>query len=198
MRRMLYTIGHSTHPIERFLGLLQGHGVTAVADVRSTPQSRFNPQFNRRSLQESLRGAGIEYVFLGEELGARSKDPACYEDGRVSYTRLAATPLFQQGIDRLQAGMSSHTIALMCAEKEPLVCHRTILVARELRRRGVEIAHILESGQLESHEAALARLRGQLAISPSDLFGNEQEADAQAYETQARRIAYVEPGTRRS
>ncbi len=195
---MIYTVGHSIHPIDRFVGLLRRHGVTALADVRSTPQSRFNPQFNRRTLQQSLKGAGIEYVFLGEELGARSKDPACYEAGRVSYTKLAATPLFRLGIERLETGMKTHTIALMCAEKEPLACHRTILVARELRERGVEVAHILESGRLESHEVALGRLRSTLGIPPADLFGDVQQADAQAYESQARRIAYVEPASRRS
>ena len=115
------TVGHSNHPIERFLGLLQSHGIAAVADVRSTPYSRFNPQFRREKLQTALAAAGIQYVFLGEELGARSQDPACYDaDGRVSYARLAQTDLFRKGIARLKAGMADHRISLMCAEREPL------------------------------------------------------------------------------
>lgn len=190
---MIYSIGHSTHPAERFIGLLQRHGITALADVRSTPMSRFNPQFNRRKLHESLTSAGIEYVFLGEELGARCKDPQCYEDGRISYARLAATDLFKRGIDRLLAGMKSHTIAIMCAEKEPLVCHRTILVGRELQRRGLEVMHILDDGNLESQRNALARLRGQLGIAADDLFDGAEQADEQAYDAQSRRIAYVKP-----
>jgi len=103
---MIHTIGHSNHPIAAFLALLQRHAVTAVADVRSTPYSRFNPQFRREKLQASLAGSGIQYVFLGEELGARSQDPACYDaDGRVSYARLAETELFRSGIQRLLAGI---------------------------------------------------------------------------------------------
>jgi uncharacterized protein (DUF488 family) len=104
---MIYTVGHSNHSIERFLSLLQPHGITAVADVRSTPYSRFNPQFRREKLQASLAEAGMQYVFLGEELGARSQDPDCYDaEGRVSYSRLARTEQFRKGIQRLMTGMA--------------------------------------------------------------------------------------------
>src|ERR1700742_2928764 len=123
---MIFTVGHSNPPIERFIGLLQPHGITALADVRSTPYSRFNPQFNKEKLQSALAAAGIRYVFLGEELGARTKDPSCYdEDGKVSYTKLARTDLFRKGIERLLTGMQQHRIAIMCAERDPLECHRT-------------------------------------------------------------------------
>jgi uncharacterized protein (DUF488 family) len=193
---MIYTIGHSKHPIDRFIALLQRHGINALADVRSTPFSRFNPQFNRNTLQATLAEAGIEYVFLGEELGARSKDPACYEGGQVSYAKLAATPLFQRGIARLETGMTNHKVAIMCAEKEPLDCHRTILVSRELRRRGIPVAHILESGELEPHEATLGRLRARLKMPlEGDLFGGEQALNEQAYELRARKIAYAPRGS---
>lgn len=187
---MIYTIGHSTHPIGQFTGLLRQHGITALADVRSTPFSRFNPQFNRKALQASLAAAAIDYVFLGEELGARSQDPACYENGRVSYAKLAATLPFQRGLDRLQAGMASHRIAIMCAEKEPLDCHRTILVARHLRRRGVEVTHILENGALEPHDSALARLKAQLKLGVTDLFATPEALDEQAYELRGSTMGY--------
>ncbi len=97
----IYTIGHSTHTIEAFLELLRKHGVTAVADVRSAPFSRFNPQFNKDTLQGTLAAHGIKYVFLGRELGARSDDPACYENGRVQYARLARAASFHSGLDRV-------------------------------------------------------------------------------------------------
>jgi uncharacterized protein (DUF488 family) len=190
---VILTIGHSKHPIEQFIALLERHGVTALADVRSTPHSRFNPQYNRKALAQSLNLAGIEYVFLGAELGARSSDPACYEAGKVSYARLAATTAFQRGIDRLQAGMASHRIAIMCAEKEPLDCHRTILVARELRRRGVEVSHILASGEVEAHDATIGRLRERLGLAKDDLFARDETHDAEAYDLQGRRIAYAGP-----
>jgi uncharacterized protein (DUF488 family) len=189
---MIYTIGHSNHPIERFLGLLQPHGITAVADVRSTPYSRFNPQFRREKLQAALAGVGIQYVFLGQELGARSQDPACYDgEGRVSYAKLARTELFRKGIARLKTGLADHRISLMCAEREPLECHRTILVARELVREGLAVTHILGDGSLESHEHALQRLAASLKLTADDLFSDSADLVEQAYDLQAARIAYV-------
>lgn len=193
---MIYTVGHSNHPIAHFLKLLQGRGVTLLADVRSTPYSRFNPQFRRDALIESLAQQGIEYLFLGQELGARSKDPSCYDDGRVSYRKLAATDLFRQGIDRLLTAAKSHTVAIMCAEKDPLDCHRTILVARELVRRGETVSHILASGELESHEQAMERLREKLKLEPNDLFGDD--VNEQAYELRGQQIAYVDPKAARA
>ena len=198
---MIHTVGHSNHPIERFIALLQPHGITAVADVRSTPYSRFNPQFRREKLQAALDDVGIQYMFLGEELGARSQDPACYDaDGRVSYARLAATDLFRQGIERLKAGTAEHRISLMCAEREPLECHRTILVARELVREGVAVTHILADGSLESHEHAMERLAVKLklgaGLGAGDLFANSADVVEQAYDVQGARIAYVKKGAR--
>lgn len=186
---MIHTIGHSNHPIGHFLKLLQSQGVTLLADVRSTPYSRFNPQFRRDALAESLAAQSIEYLFLGEELGARSKDPSCYDDGRVSYRKLATTDLFRRGIDRLLTAAKSHTVAIMCAEKDPLDCHRTILVARELVKRGETVGHILASGELEPHEQAMERLRKKLKIEPADLFGGDM--NEQAYELRGQQIAYV-------
>lgn len=188
---MIYTVGHSNHPIAHFLKLLQDSRVTLLGDVRSTPYSRFNPQFRRDALAESLAKEGIEYLFLGEELGARSKDPACYDEGRVSYRKLAATDLFRQGIDRLLMATKSHTVAIMCAEKDPLDCHRTILVARELVKRGEKVAHILASGEVEPHEQVMKRLREKLKIEPTDLFGDD--VNERAYELRGQQIAYVDP-----
>lgn len=189
---MIFTIGHSTHPIERFIQLLQTHGITTVADVRSSPFSRFNPQFNRESLKASLQDAGISYMFLGEELGARTKDPACYENGRVSYEKLANTQLFKAGLKRLKAGSETQTIALMCAEKDPLSCHRTILVARELENEGVSVAHILGDGSIELHQSAISRLKQELKLPEHDMFRSDKELLEEAYRLQSQKIAYVE------
>ena len=192
---MIYTIGHSKHPTERFVALLQQHGIDALADVRSTPYSRFNPQFNREKLQASLAAAGgIRYVFLGEELGARSKDASCYdEEGRVSYAKLAQTAPFRAGIERLLTGMQQHRIAIMCAEREPLDCHRTILVSRELERAGVPVTHILQDGSLEPHRQTMTRLASDLKLASTDLFRTPDELIEDAYEKQGSRIAYVRP-----
>jgi uncharacterized protein (DUF488 family) len=104
---ILYTIGHSTHSIEELIRLLNGHAVNAVCDVRSSPYSQYNPQFNRESLQKALKASGISYVFLGDELGARPDDPACYMDGKVRFECVAGTDRFRDGIERLRIGPSN-------------------------------------------------------------------------------------------
>jgi uncharacterized protein (DUF488 family) len=191
MERRVYTIGHSNHEFAKLLSLLQQHGVTAVGDVRSAPYSRRCPQFSREPLEKALREAGIAYVFLGKELGARSDDPGCYEGGSVKYDRLAKTELFQSGLDRVERGLQTHTLALLCAEKEPLHCHRTILVSRRLEERGVRVEHILEDGSVEPHAFTVARLLGLLHQPDNDLFRTREEIVAQAYDTWGDKIAYV-------
>ena len=155
---LIYTVGHSNHSIDKFLGLISGKGITAIADVRSRPFSRRFPQFNQERVAGVLSEHGIAYAFLGKELGARSEDESCYEDGQVRYQRLAAAPLFAQGIDRVLTGAEKFRVALMCAEKEPLDCHRTLLVSRALEQRGASIAHILADGNVETQAQAMTRL----------------------------------------
>lgn len=190
MKENVYTIGHSTQPVERFIGLLQQHGITAIADVRSKPYSRMNPQFNRENLKASLRAEGIAYSFLGKELGARSEDPCCYIDGKVQYERLAETALFQHGIERVCEGAQKYRIAMMCAEKEPLDCHRTILVARHIVAQGNEVVHILSNGRLEEHAKVMSRLVQQLNLPEDDMFARSEEVLSEAYRLQEKRIAY--------
>jgi uncharacterized protein (DUF488 family) len=158
-RAVVHTVGHSNHPIERFTELLRGAGITAVADVRSIPQSRRWPQFGRARLERSLAEAGIAYVYLGAELGGRPADPALLVDGKPDYTRMAATPAFRAGIDRVVDGASRYRIALMCAEREPLECHRFLLVSPPLLERGVDVRHILADGTIELHDATQERGR---------------------------------------
>ena len=188
----IFTVGHSTHEFEDFVSLLKQHGVEAIADVRSVPYSRWQPQFNREDLTEALKARGIAYVFLGKELGARSDDPQCYENDRVQYRSLAENPLFQSGIKRVRDGSKSRRIALMCAEKDPLDCHRTILVARELVASGVGVTHILVVGLLEPHDETMRRLSEQLKLPAQDLFLTADELEDRAYAAQEQRIAYVD------
>ena len=188
----IFTVGHSTHALEDFVSLIEQQGVDAIADVRSVPYSRWQPQFNRENLAEALKARGIAYVFLGKELGARSDDPQCYENGQVQYRALAETPLFQSGIKRVRDGSKRRRIALMCAEKDPLDCHRTILVARELVASGVGVTHILENGSLEPHDETIKRLSEQLRLPAQDLFLTPEELENRAYAAQERRIAYVD------
>jgi uncharacterized protein (DUF488 family) len=187
----VFTIGHSTHPLERLLELLSQHAITAVCDVRSQPYSRMSPQFNREPLEAALRSERIAYRFLGKELGARSDDPRCYEGGVVRYDRLAARDLFKQGLKRVLRGVQDgYHLALMCSEKEPLECHRTILVARHLEALGTPVAHIHADGHLETHDAAMSRLARLVNLPEGDLFHTREEFLEDAYRRQEARIAY--------
>ena len=190
------TIGHSNHPLETFMDLLLQHRITVLADVRSAPYSRFNPHFNREPLAAALKARQIRYVYLGRELGGRSDDPDCYEDGRIRYERLAQTDRFHEGIERVMRGAVEHRIVLMCSEKEPVDCHRTLLVAQSIDKRGMDIAHIHPDGRLESHADAMQRLinRFNLEQEQQDMFSQQQsrtELIAEAVTRQAGRVAHI-------
>ena len=187
----LFTIGHSVHTIERFIGLLKIHGINALCDVRSSPYSRFTPQFNREDLKVELAKNRVAYIYLGTELGPRSTDMACYKGGKVQYSRLAITDVFQHGLSRLQKGMVTHRIALMCAEKDPLLCHRMILICRHLRMDDICINHIHENGSVENNQDAEIRLMKQLKIDPKDLFSTEADQIQRAYDLQGDKVAHT-------
>lgn len=188
----VFTVGHSNHPISKFLELLRQHAVTTIADVRSAPYSQFAPQFNKDPLRKTLKSEGIKYAFLGRELGARSTDPACYENGRVRYDRVAQTDLFQVGIDRLVSGSASESIAVLCTEKDPLDCHRTLLVARALVGRNIAVDHILADGSVESHKDSMLRLLEKTGQTQPDFFTTIDERIDTALREQGERIAYVD------
>ncbi|MBM3290288.1 MAG: DUF488 domain-containing protein, partial [Candidatus Hydrogenedentes bacterium] len=156
----LFTIGHSNHAAEHFISLLAAHGVSAVADVRSSPYSKYVPQYSKENLQHLLREADIGYGFLGRELGARRDEESCYVDGQAQYARIAQLPIFRAGLDRVLAELDDHRIALMCSEADPLECHRTVLVCRELLRLrpGLCIEHIGPDAAIEPHDGAIERL----------------------------------------
>lgn len=187
----IFTIGHSTHSMEAFVALLGHAGITAIADVRSTPYSRANPQFNSETLHAALKLHGIAYVFLGHELGARSTDSTCYENGRVQYRRLARTYIFRSGLQRLVRGAQSHVVAIMCAEKEPLDCHRTLLVSPVLAAEGVLVTHLLADGRREDHDATMSRLIKMMGLPERDLFRSREELVEAACAMREERIAYV-------
>jgi len=187
-KSILYTIGHSNHTIEDFIALLKRYGVTCIADVRSAPYSRYCPQFNKGALATSLQAAGITYMFLGKELGARPDDPCCYEGGFVNFQEIAKREKFKRGIERLLADISRHVVALMCAEKDPLQCHRMILISRYLKKHKVQIKHILADGNIEEHTEAEHRLVGMLKAEPA-LFESTETIE-QAYDHQAKKICH--------
>lgn len=189
-KNTIWTVGHSTHTLDKFVDLLKGANIGAVADVRSSPYSKFNEVFNRENLAQSLKERAIEYVFLGAELGARPKDRKCYVGGVAKYELIEKTAIFQSGVERLCEGVKKHNIALMCAEKEPLDCHRTVLVARHLMLLGLDVAHILSNGRVEKHQETEKRLMKLTREETSDMF--EAFPSARAYEKRAEKIAFRE------
>jgi uncharacterized protein (DUF488 family) len=152
---MLYTIGHSNHSPERFLQLLQMHGIEALADVRSSPFSRQFPHFNAPELEKLLRSVGVHYVPMGQELGGRPRDASMYDaDGHANYAKMSQAPQFRQGLRRLRQGMERYRIALMCSEENPSECHRRLLIVRVICDEDLQlctkVAHIRGSGVLQS------------------------------------------------
>ncbi len=189
----LFTIGHSTQTWEQFLELLLRHRIEAIGDVRSSPYSARFPQFNRDMLDRTLRAAKIRYVFLGDELGARRAERECYVGGVARYDKIARTAAFRAGLERVQTGVTRFRLALMCAEKDPLECHRTILVCRQFRN-DMNIQHILSDGSLESHTDAETRLLAEEKVPGDDLFTPREQLIAQAYDRRGDKIAYHESG----
>lgn len=186
------TIGHSNHAFPRFMDLLKMHHIEVVVDVRSMPWSKLYPHFRREALAATLPNHGKEYIFMGNALGGRSNDPSCLVRGRVSYAALAVSGPFQRGIFRVINAAQNRHLALMCSEQEPTDCHRTILVGRHLVQRGCEVNHILKSGDVETHAAAIQRLRTRLGIN-TNLFLGTDDLDAKAYEEQENCIAWRVP-----
>jgi uncharacterized protein (DUF488 family) len=164
----IYTVGHSNHRIERFIELLRGADITLVVDVRSMPASRRFPQFNRAALTSALAEAGIDYAWLGDTLGGRPPQTEA-ATARPDYEQMAAQPQFARGLERVLALRGDHRPALMCAEREPLDCHRVVLVGRHLAKQGAELRHILADGYVEPHQALEDRLLEKQGYDDEDL-----------------------------
>lgn len=197
-RPIIYTIGHSTHPIDYFLELLNQYSITCLVDVRSIAASRFNPQFNKKSLADSLKNNNIAYLHFAEEFGARQTNPNVLdEEGRVDFGKVRKSKPFEQGIGRVREGVKKgFNIALMCAESDPLTCHRFSMVSIALKDE-FEILHILKdktvitNGQLEQQLLK----KYEKKISKLDMFDSTKPIDRLlkiAYQLKNKEIGYSE------
>jgi len=152
-QKAIYTVGHSNHSIDTFIHLLQHSNIQVVVDIRSKPISRVVPHFNRKSLENALKSAGIKYMYFGKELGGRPDGKEFYDtDGHVLYTLIAKTSAFNKAIDRLLRGIQQYRVALLCSEENPANCHRRLLVGRVLVSRGVRMEHISGDGRIQKEE----------------------------------------------
>ena len=183
--KTIYSVGHSSHDWSTFIRLLDAASIGVLIDVRSNPASRL-PHFNRTALKERLNAAGIGYMFLGLELGGRVR-----EGGVPDYEQMAASPMFADGLTKVEEMAARTRPALMCSEHEPLNCHRCLLVGRRLAERGNDVAHILRDGRIETNTTTEERLLALTRQSDADLFAPRSERIAAAYRNQALRITKV-------
>jgi len=182
------TIGHSNLPADRFITLLRDSKASAVIDVRSVPFSRWCPWFSSKPLATGLAAGGVAYLQLGDELGGRPRDPQLYCDGIADYEAMARRPEFCAGLDRVIDETRRHRVCLLCSEREPLDCHRCLLVGRALAERGVTPGHIRADGTIEPHAMTEQRLL-KLPGGEADLFGDPAARLADAYQQRARWVA---------
>ncbi len=190
MTNKLFTIGYASFSIKDFVSTLQQHKINALVDVRSAPYSKYKPEFKKDSLNKFLVDNNISYIFLGKYVGARVEDPTCYIDGKLNYGLLKKTKNYQTGTNRILNGMKDYRIALMCAEKDPVNCHRTFLVCRTLRSYPIKILHILEDGSLEDHNHTEGRLLKLHGLDQEDIFRSEKERFEEVYDRICEEITF--------
>jgi uncharacterized protein (DUF488 family) len=195
MKNKLYTIGYSKYSLESFVNTLAKYGINAIADVRSTPFSRFKSEFNKDCFSEYLNKQGIKYVFLGKECGARFGDRNCYIDGKADYKLIAQHEVFQKGLKRIREGLKKFNVALMCAENDPIYCHRMILICRSLKQFNTPIYHIFNIDKIESQYKAEIRLLKLFNLDQLKLFDSKNDQLMRAYDKQGDKIAFKEDHT---
>lgn len=162
---MMFTIGHSRHTAEQFVTLLRMHSIEQLVDVRSQPQSKWAPHFDKAALERSLGSHGVTYVFMGHQLGGRPDSREFYRaDGSVDYARRAEAPDFVAAVSRLVSLAQCRRTVILCAEEDPTRCHRRLLVTPALVRAGISVAHVRGDGRLEPEPV-------QAAVTQLDLFG---------------------------
>ena len=182
-----FTLGHSNHDLEAWLALVRQHQIEVVVDTRSSPYSKYVPQFDKEPIQRSLEEAGVRYLFLGAELGGRPANPSYYDaSGRVLYGRLRDDARFRAAIARLESGMERFRVALLCGEEDPAHCHRRLLIGRVLIERGHTMLHIRGDGRIETDEAVAT-------ASGKSLVGVQRELFAEIEEDKWRSTASVLP-----
>jgi len=196
-KRYIFTIGHSSHPIEYFLELLKTHGIDTVIDVRSVPASNYNPQFNKQNLLSYLKQNYINYMHFGKEFGARQEDESILDDeGIVNFELFRKTYRFQQGIERIENGiLKGYSIALMCSEANPLECHRFSMISVYLEEIGITVKHILKNKSIKLHkelETELLKLFAKNIMEPSlfESAGNAKNSIKSAYELHNKQVGW--------
>ena len=173
----IYTIGYGSRSIEQFIEVLHPHEIAYLIDVRSAPYSRYKPEFSKTPLANELEQHGIRYVFMGDTLGGRPEDEACYVSGKVDYEKVKATEAYQRGIERLHtAFMQQQCVVLMCSEGKPEGCHRCKLIGTTLTTQNIPVIHIDENDEQLTQEKVIERVTGrQLSMFGEDTFHSRKK-----------------------
>jgi uncharacterized protein (DUF488 family) len=188
--KIIYTIGYAGIKLPQFITVLKEQGVTLLVDVRSMPRSKYFPDFNDTTLAQQLIKNGIRYGNWKVEFGARQEDAGLFTDGVLDFDKFAQSKQFKQGIEKLDALVSkSEVVCLMCAEIDPIGCHRFVLISKHLCYNGYDVQHIVartKEVKIESQKDLEARLLKLYCKQPS-LLQDELEL---AYRKQNQKIGY--------
>ncbi|HJB46992.1 MAG TPA: DUF488 domain-containing protein [Candidatus Mediterraneibacter surreyensis] len=196
---LLYTIGHSRYEFEYFANLLKKFEINYLLDVRSTPYSKYAETFNREQLENSLASEGITYFFMGKFFGARPDNTDLYsKEGYLDFEKTSRSDLFITGMENVKLGLKKgNNIVLMCTEKDPIDCHRAIMVARAFSLEGIDVQHILPDGKLQTQQELDRRLldryfpdRTQLSLFDYNDPVNDEEIIKSAYRKRNKEIGY--------
>lgn len=192
----VFSVGHSSLEGLEFLDLLKAWQISAIADVRSTPWSRRNPQFNRDVLKFELESRGITYRFMGKGLGGRPTSSELYSNGIADYEKMSKTEAFQASIKRVKSAATGHRLALLCSEHDPIECHRCLLVGRSLDDLGVQLKHIISQDHAQSQREIETRLLKLTGEDQTDFLQPRGNVISHAYMEWSRRVAYALPNVK--
>ncbi|MDR1832599.1 MAG: DUF488 domain-containing protein [Fusobacteriaceae bacterium] len=196
--KTVFSIGHSQHEPEYFLQLLKQHEINYVIDVRSHPYSEFAQNYNRENLKRFLEENGVHYYFMGDYFGARRPEKKLYtSEGYLDFDKVRQDEKFSQGKNNVIKGIENgNRIAFMCVEKDPLDCHRAILVTKSFHDAGINVRHILSDGSVQTQEELENRLLGKYfpKRQQKSLFDENNLSEEQylinAYKRQNKEIGY--------
>ena len=180
---MIYTIGYAGTTLDRFIEILKANKITFLIDVRSLPKSRYFYLFNDTNLSKSLAKHGIKYENWKEEFGARQDNLNFYTDGILDYDKFAKSDQFKKGVAQIKK-LSNQNVCLMCAEIDPLNCHRAILCGREIANSGIDVIHIIAKRNGETILESQSNFENRLLQTTK--INNLSEA----YRKQSKKIGY--------
>ena len=196
----IYTLGHSNYSFDKFIEILKKYNINCVVDIRSTPYSKYNTQYNKEFLHETLKNLGYTYIYMADEFGAKRKTKVSYNDeGYADFDKVILEDEFKRGIERLKVGCSkNYKIVLLGAMQEPIRCHRAILLGKELIKAGFDVKHIMHEGDLKTQDELEEQLlekyfeeRNQLTMD--SLLGNAMSREdmiKESYKLANKEIGY--------